>query len=68
MDDQNKGPALVTVVVVTSAIAIVLTILRIYVRAKIVRKLEWDDLLIVLGMVRPKSYRSKVRPADDKDV
>ena len=55
MDDPNRGPELVSITVVITAIAIAFTILRLYVRVKVIHKLGWDDLLIVLSTV-PELY------------
>ena len=50
--DHNKAAAIMIPQSIIGAIAFILFCTRVYVRAKIVRKLWWDDLLVSFGMVR----------------
>ena len=49
--DQNKGNALLGVAVATVIVALIAVTLRIFVRARIVRSLGWDDWIIVFAIV-----------------
>lgn len=49
--DRNAGPELEALDSLSMSIAFVLVTLRFYVRACMVKKLWWDDLFLLLGMV-----------------
>ena len=51
-DDSNRAPGFIACMTVTSAVALVLVLLRVYVRLGIVRKFGADDCTILLAMVR----------------
>lgn len=50
--DENTGPVQEAVRGLFLSIACVLVILRLYVRARMVKKLWWDDFFLLLGLVR----------------
>lgn len=56
MEDSSKHESRAAVIlaatIVTTVIAVVLTLLRLYVRVFLIKLLDWDDLFNVLGMVR----------------
>ena len=49
--DRNHASAIMIPQTTLGAVAFALYCTRLYVRARIVRKLWWDDLLVSLGMV-----------------
>ena len=51
-DDSNRAPGFIARMTVTSAVALLLVLLRFYVRLGIVRRVGADDCTIVLAMVR----------------
>ena len=51
-DDSNRAPGFIACMAVTSAIALILVLLRVYVRLRIVRRFGADDCTVVLAMVR----------------
>ena len=48
---KNKGPAIISAFAVTLTIAIFLLAARLYVRARILKRLWLDDLFITFGVV-----------------
>lgn len=50
--DKNTGPEQMALHSLSAFIALVLVSLRFYVRARIVKKIWWDDFFLLLGMVR----------------
>ena len=50
--DQNHGPALLAIAVVSSAIAVATTIIRIIGRTFVLRSVGWDDFTIIIAAVR----------------
>lgn len=54
--DVNLGWALLAVTWSLVALALVSTILRIWVRARITRNLSWDDYTMAVAMVRSLCY------------
>ena len=50
--DQNKAPMLAAVMWSEATIAIVVVILRMYTRARLVRKVGWDDWIMLFTLVR----------------
>ena len=61
--DVKRGNPLVVAAAITNTIAILLTALRLYVRVRIVKRPNWDDLWHVLGLVRlfPLSIQLRCR-------
>lgn len=55
---KNKGSAITAVFAVTLANAIILLAARLYVRARILKKIWLDDLFIIIGVVRTRSSRT----------
>jgi hypothetical protein len=51
INPDTRGPALVIVELITLSIALVILVLRLYVRIKIMRKTGWDDWLMVFSAV-----------------
>ena len=49
--DVNKGSAILAPLAVTIGVATMLVILRLYVRARMLHSLWWDDFFIVVAMV-----------------
>lgn len=49
--DKNPGPPQEAIYSVFFSIAFILVNLRFYVRARIVKKLWWDDFFLLLGLV-----------------
>ncbi|KAL2045315.1 hypothetical protein N7G274_002398 [Stereocaulon virgatum] len=49
--DPNRAPTLIAVSVISLGIALLLVALRLYVRVKIIRKVWWDELFVVLGLL-----------------
>ncbi|OJD16572.1 hypothetical protein AJ78_03263 [Emergomyces pasteurianus Ep9510] len=49
-DSENKGPLILAVVWVVTCLATIMVTARLYVRARIVRKIGQDDWLIVISM------------------
>ena len=65
-NNNNRGPEILITFSSTLGIALILLCLRLYVRARIVRKLWWDDLFIAfsfVSMMKAYSYvaYSKIR-------
>jgi hypothetical protein len=50
--DVNRGPTLLTISLVTTSIALLTTVFRIFVRHRIVRSIGWDDYTIIVAMVK----------------
>ena len=50
--DQNHGPALLAVAIVSTTLAIVTTIIRLLGRIFVVRSVGWDDYTIAAAAVR----------------
>lgn len=48
---QNRGAGLVAVYATTLAVAAIMVAVRLYVRKFILKKLWWDDLFVVIGLV-----------------
>ena len=53
--DQNLGPALIGVAVGSFVPAFIVVCLRLWIRAKVIRAVGWDDWIIVLAIVNPLS-------------
>lgn len=51
-DQGNKGPALLAVSAIATGIALNFTIVRTFVRVRIVKNLGWDDMCIAAANVR----------------
>ena len=51
VDPETRGPALVVVEILALCIGIVVLGLRMYVRARIMRSVDWDDWLMIAGAV-----------------
>ena len=49
--DVNRGGSIIALQAVTVSVAVILIALRLYVRARIVHALAWDDFFIVLALV-----------------
>ena len=49
---QNRGLTLFATYTATMAVAAVLVAVRLYVRARMLKKLWWDDLFVTIGLVR----------------
>jgi len=52
LPDVNYGPKLVAATAVVTMMALISVILRMWVRAGIIKSMGWDDRFIVLAMVR----------------
>jgi hypothetical protein len=62
---SSRVTIILVATIVTTAIAILLTLLRLYVRHFMIKLLDWDDLFNVLGMVRcSQPYRQKLELID----
>lgn len=59
--DQNTGPVQEAVAGLSTSVALILVILRFYVRARMVKPLWWDDFFLLLGMVRIKKLPTQLR-------
>lgn len=51
-DEGSRGPVLLAVSTIATGIALIFTILRIFVRVQISKNLGWDDMCIVVANVR----------------
>ena len=51
VEDENRGPVLLTIQILTFVIAFSLTCTRLWTRTKIVGTLGWDDFLVTIAMV-----------------
>ena len=51
IDPVTRGPALIIVVVLALTIGVICLGLRLYIRTRILRNLDWDDWLMVAGAV-----------------
>jgi len=58
LPDDNHGPRLIAATAVVTMMALISVILRIWVRAGIIKSVGWDDRFIVLAMVRRLSLPS----------
>ena len=56
--DRRRGADIIATQFVLISIATTLVCLRLYVRAKMVRKIGWDDRLIILALVSYNPARS----------
>jgi hypothetical protein len=58
--DINRGPMILASTGVVTAFAFIAVVLRMYVRAVIIKSVGWDDKIIVMAMVsslsRPRSH------------
>lgn len=50
-DPGNRGPALLAVSAIATGIALIFTIVRIFVRIRIVKTLGWDDMCIAAANI-----------------
>jgi branched-subunit amino acid permease len=48
---QNRGPTIVAAICAVTAISTVFAIARLYVRARVMKKVHYDDYLIVFSVV-----------------
>lgn len=59
----NKGPEIIAIITIIVAICTVFVFARLFVRTRILGKLEVDDCLILLGAVSPVSLSLSCFPA-----
>ena len=50
-DGGNRGRTLLVVSAIATGIALIFTVVRIFVRAKTVKQLDWNDMCIVVANV-----------------
>ena len=50
--DVNRGPEILAICGSLVGVALVMVLIRIWVRIKIVRQLGWDDYFMIAAMVR----------------
>ena len=50
--DVNRGPEILAICGTLVGIALAMVILRIWVRAVMIKHMGWDDYIMILGMVR----------------
>lgn len=50
---QDKGPAIIATIVTVTVLETLFTAARLYVRGGIMKKLQLDDYIIVVAVVRP---------------
>lgn len=71
MSDPSGAPALADVsraymvsvpTIVTTVIALILTALRMYVRIRMIKMVDWDDWFNLLAMVSPCPWEGKKLP------
>ena len=55
VDPETRGPALIIVVLLALSIGVVCLGLRLYIRMRILRNVDWDDWLMVAGAVHISS-------------
>lgn len=60
-DDVSRASVVTIPTIVTTVMALVLTLLRLYVRRYMIRMLDWDDLFNVLAMVSSSHTHSNVK-------
>jgi len=60
LPDVNKAPQIIGAVVTTTALALVIVALRLYVRIYMLRSASYDDCFIIIGMVSPNSLEASV--------
>jgi len=53
---EDKGPAIIAVIVVVTILETLFTLARLYVRGRIMRHLQLDDYLIILAVVGPDFF------------
>ena len=58
--DEDRGYVLCIIVAFTLTLALALICCRFYVRIKVTKNLGWDDVLIVLAMVRQGRFSTHV--------
>lgn len=51
MADVNRAAELLIPTILTTVVAFIITALRIYVRLRVIKLLDWDDFFNVLAMV-----------------
>ena len=51
INPETRGPALIIVVILALSIGVICLGLRLYIRTRILRNLDWDDWLMVAGAV-----------------
>lgn len=51
VSDVSRASTVTVPAIVTTAVAVIFTLLRLYVRRFMIRMLSWDDLFNVLAMV-----------------
>jgi hypothetical protein len=54
--DINKGPLVLTLVTVTTSLALIAVGTRTFVRVTIVRNVGWDDYAIIVGVVSTSTH------------
>ena len=64
MAHDDRGYVLITIVAITLALALALLCSRFYVRIKITKNPGWDDVFIVLAIVRDVKVLSRRTHAD----
>jgi hypothetical protein len=53
---EDKGPAIIISMSITTAVATMFLAARLFVRARLLGKMHWDDYLITVSLVRTHSY------------
>ena len=51
MADVNRASELLIPTILTTVVAFIVTVLRVYVRLRVIKLLDWDDFFNVLAMV-----------------
>ena len=59
--DYNKGPSFTTLVWIENTVAFLFVSLRLYARAKYVKKFWWDDWFIIVTMVKSSKRSLRMR-------
>ena len=49
---ENKGPSIVTIIVIVTVLETLFAGARLYVRGRIMKKLQLDDYIIIVAVVR----------------
>lgn len=57
--NDNRAPGFIACLAITTFAALVTVCLRVYVRARVIRMLGWDDYTAIFAMVRQPSVMTR---------
>jgi len=61
LPDVNKGPQILGAIATTTILALIVVVMRLYIRFWMLRSARLDDYFIIAGMVNPISPEALIR-------